>query len=167
MAGHGGARNRSGPHPSANSARSDARDIRAKRLSVGGYVGDFPPLSDLLPDAVEREGVVWADLWRTPQASEWIRESWRWRSISLFVRWSVRAEDPEASAATINAAQRLADQIGLTPAGLKENGWLIVADDAASNPDQQQKQKTAAGGKGTSRTNGGGKRMSAVRGRRD
>ena len=166
MAGHGGARNRSGPHPSANSARSDARDIRAKRLPVGGWEGDFPPLSELMPDATEREGVVWAEIWRTPQAAEWVREQWRWRVVAMYVRWSVRAEDPEATAATINAATRLSDQIGLTPAGLKENGWLIVADDAASNPDQQAKQKAVAS-KGTSRTNGGGKRMSAVRGRRD
>ncbi|WP_270483394.1 hypothetical protein RND64_04500 [Gordonia sp. w5E2] len=118
-----------------------------------------------MPDAVEREGVVWAELWRTPQAAEWIREQWRWRVVAMYVRWSVRAEDPEATAATINAATRLADQIGLTPAGLKENGWLIVADDAPTNPDQQDKQRKASAG--TSRTNGGGKRMTAVRGRRD
>lgn len=165
MANHGGARNRSGPAPQMNSARSDARDVRALRLPVGGYAGDFPPLSDQLPDATEREGQVWAELWRTPQAAQWIREKWRLRSIAMFARWSVRAEDPAATAATITAAQRLADQIGMTPAGLKENGWLIVADDSAENPDQQEKQSVAKRS-GTSRTNGGGKQMRSVEGRR-
>ena len=160
MAGHGGARSRSGPHPSMYSARSDARDLRALRLPVGGYAGDFPPLSELLPDAVEREGVVWAGGWRTPQAAQWIRESWRWRSIAMYVRWMVRAEDPEATAATITAAQRLADQIGMTPAGLKENGWLIVADDAAVHEVTQERQRAV--GRRAARTNGGGKRMRAL-----
>lgn len=165
MAGHGGARNRSGPHPQALSARSDLRDVRAIRLQVGGYQGDFPPLCDVLPEGTEREGVVWAQLWRTPQASQWIREEWRWPTIAMYVRWKVRAEDPEAPAATMTAVQRLADQIGMTPAGLKENGWLIVPDDSPSHEDQQEKQASAAKS-GTARTNGGGKRMQSVQGRR-
>ncbi|MFT3661981.1 MAG: hypothetical protein QM809_11425 [Gordonia sp. (in: high G+C Gram-positive bacteria)] len=161
MAGHGGARNRSGPAPSLTSARSDARDVRAKRLPVGGYRGDFPPLSEFLPDATEREGQVWADLWRTPQASQWAVESWRHRTVAMYVRWLVRAEDPEATAATITASQRMADQIGMTPAGLRENGWLIVADDSAVHPDQVDKQ-AAAKRAGKTRTNGGGRRMRSV-----
>ncbi|MGB6246098.1 hypothetical protein [Gordonia sp. (in: high G+C Gram-positive bacteria)] len=161
MAGHGGARNRSGPTASPTSARSDARDVRAKKLPVGGYDGDFPPLSQLLPDAVDREGAVWADLWRTPQAGQWIKEEWRHRTVAMYVRWLVRAEDPEATAATITAAQRLADQIGMTPAGLRENGWLIVADDSTTHPEQQQKHE-AAKSRGAARTNGGGRRMRSV-----
>lgn len=163
MAGHGGARNRSGPHPSMHSARSDARDIRALKLPIGGYDGDFPPLSEFLPDATEREGIVWAGLWRTPQAAQWAREAWRHRTVAMYVRWLTRAEDPEATAATANAAQRLADQIGMTPAGLKENGWLIVADDSASHPEQREKQAAAARTAGAARTNAGGRRMRAVR----
>ena len=147
MAGHGGARSRSGPHPSMYSARSDARDLRALRLPVGGYAGDFPPLSELLPDAVEREGVVWAGVWRTPQAAQWIRESWRWRSIAMYVRWMVRAEDPEATAATITAAQRLADQIGMTPAGLKENGWSIARNEVAEKRSAKPPTESTARGR--------------------
>lgn len=162
MVGHGGSRNRSGPAPSMFSARSDARDVRALRLPVGGYAGDFPPLFEHLPDPTDREGQVWAVMWKTPQASQWAKESWRWQSIAMYIRLYVRSEDPEATAATINACQRLADQIGMTPAGLKENGWLIVADDSAENPDQQEKQKAAKRGRSSARTNGGGKRMRSV-----
>ena len=63
-------------------------------------------------------------------------------------------------AATITAAQRLADQIGMTPAGLKENGWLIVADDAAVHEVTQERQRAV--GRRAARTNGGGKRMRAL-----
>lgn len=35
-------------------------------------------------------------------------------------------EDPEAPAAVGNVVVRLADQIGMTPAGLIENGWRIA-----------------------------------------
>jgi hypothetical protein len=45
----------------------------------------------------------------------------------MYVRWSVRMEDAEANAALVSQVIRLGDQIGMTPAGLKENGWQIAA----------------------------------------
>ena len=123
MAGHGGARNRSGPNASMFSARSDQRQLKETVLSAAGYTGKIPPCP--LPAATAREIEVWDQAWRTPQAIQWAQEPWRWRTVSLWVRWSVKMEDPEAPAATAAAATRLADQIGLTPAGLKENGWAI------------------------------------------
>lgn len=128
MTNHGGARSKSGPKPSMFSARSDARNLKAIRLPAEGYDGDFPALSELLPDAVEREGVVWAEAWRSPQAAQWAKEPSRWRDIALWVRWSVKMEDPDAKAATATAAMRIADKIGLSPSGLKENGWIIPSD---------------------------------------
>jgi hypothetical protein len=38
-------------------------------------------------------------------------------------------EDSEANAALVSQVIRLGDQIGMTPAGLKENGWQIAAGD--------------------------------------
>ena len=69
------------------------------------------------------------DLWRTPQAAAWAREPWRHRTVALWVRTSVRCEEPDAGAALLAQVHRFADQIGLTPAGLKENGWAIAAAD--------------------------------------
>ena len=74
MAGHGGARNRSGPAPSAMSARSDARNLKARQLAVLGYQGEIPRFP--LAGSSDRELEVWGEAWRTPQASQWIRESW-------------------------------------------------------------------------------------------
>lgn len=132
MAGHGGARNRSGPHADPLSARSDMRNLKARQLDVLGYQGAIPEFPLATPTDRERE--VWEQAWRTPQASQWIRESWRWRTVALWARWSVKMEAPDAPAATAAAAVRLADQIGLTPAGLRENGWVIVPEDLVDDP---------------------------------
>ena len=164
MTTHGGSRNRSGPTQSAASERAGLSGVRWIDLEITGYAGDFPALSEYLPGASEREGLVWAEAWRTPQAGQWIKEPYRIRTVAMWVRWSVRAEDLEASAATINAATRLADQIGLTPAGLRENGW-IVDPRVADVPTESA--STTRAGRAASRTNGGGKKMQAVRGRRD
>ena len=128
----GGARNRSGPQPDENSGRSDARDYKLTALPPEGYAGEVPDFP--LPNVTIREAEVWAEAWTTPQACAWSLEPWRWRKVARWVRWSVRMEADDASAALGNVVVRFEDQIGLTPAGLKENGWKIAepakADDA-------------------------------------
>jgi hypothetical protein len=71
------------------------------------------------------ESALWKLLWRTPQAAAWISEPWRHETIATYVRWRVRMHDPEAPASIGATVIRLADQIGLTPAGLRENGWEL------------------------------------------
>lgn len=92
-----------------------------------GYTGKAPEFP--LPDCGARERVVWAEAWRTPQAAAWAGEPWRWRTVALWVRWSVRMEADDAGASLGNVVVRLADQIGMTPAGLKENGWAVAKDE--------------------------------------
>lgn len=131
MAGHGGARNRSGPPPDPSSGRSERRlkagekilGQRFGRLPRGGFTGRLPAWPLSTTSARERE--VWKQAWRTPQAAAWATEPWRHRSVALWVRATVRCEDPTVPAAMLTATIRLADQIGLTPAGLRENGWEI------------------------------------------
>ncbi|SEN85605.1 hypothetical protein [Nonomuraea pusilla] len=98
-------------------------------LPAEGYDGEPPEFP--LPLANARELEVWEEAWRTPQAAAWSIQPWRWRTVAMWVRWSVRMEAEDASAALGNVVVRFADQIGLTPAGLKENGWKIAEDDLA------------------------------------
>ncbi len=98
---------------------------------MSGFAGDVPEFS--LPDPTLREVEVWREAWRSPQAVAWVSEPWRWRTVAMWVRWSVQMELPEASASLGNVVVRLADQIGMTPAGLKENGWQIVAEAAVTD----------------------------------
>jgi len=58
-------------------------------------------------------------------------ESWRARTVALWVRLSVKCEDPEVGAAHLAQLHRFADQIGMTTAGLAEMGWKIKVDDLA------------------------------------
>lgn len=127
----GGARNRSGPQPDPRSGRSDARGFSLNALPPAGYDGEVPNFP--LPSASERERSLWEWAWSTPQAYAWSEEPWRWYTVAEWVRWSVKAEAEDASAAVIAAKIRLADQIGLTPAGLKENGWKIAEPPKASD----------------------------------
>ena len=150
----GGARNRSGPQPDPTSARSDSRGLSFDQLPAEGRKGDPPtdwPLGDprvyieevqngkpvkvLDPEATaerkEAELALWAEVWTYPQAVAWEREPWRWNVIGLYVRTFLICAGPEAKAADKASLHRFGDQIGLTPAGLRENGWQIVRDELA------------------------------------
>jgi len=152
----GGARNRSGPQPDPSSGRSDRRGLSFTALPAHGYYGPVPswPLPERTAwvtyvedgaklrerDAVEtasiasREAALWAWVWRTPQAWAWAQpsESWRLHTIAMWVRTYVLCESSDASAADKGSLHRFADQIGLTPAGLRENGWAIAKDEVAA-----------------------------------
>lgn len=119
----GGARNRSGPRPDPRSERSDSRGLAFTSLPAEGHRGYVPVFP--LPDVSAREEELWKRLWKTPQAAAWAREKWRQHTVAMYVRVSVRAEDPDAPAGVLAQLHRFADQIGMTPAGLKENGWII------------------------------------------
>lgn len=152
----GGARNRSGPAPDLSSGRSDRRGLSFTALPASGYDGDVPkwPLPERTVwityvedgaklrerDAAEtaivaaREADLWAWAWRTPQAWAWAQpsESWRLHTIAMWVRTYVLCESSEATAADKGSLHRFADQIGMTPAGLRENGWQVARDELAA-----------------------------------
>lgn len=119
----GGARNRSGKLPAGDSEIGRREAASFLELPANGYRGK-PPVFPL-PDVSDRELDVWADLWRSPQAAAWARESWRWPVVAMYARLMVRVEDPDAPASLIAQIHRYGDQVGMTPAGLRENGWVI------------------------------------------
>jgi hypothetical protein len=150
----GGARNRSGPQPDPTSGRSDRRGFKLTALPSEGF-GEDPPEFPL-PTVTryeqvermrvanesatasfrERELAVWADAWSTPQACAWSMQSWRWQTVAEYCRIKTAVElDPDASAALVGQLHRFRDQIGLTPAGLRENGWAIAVDEVAEKRD--------------------------------
>jgi hypothetical protein len=50
----------------------------------------------------------------------------------MWVRTSVRCEDPDAPASLMAQLHRFADQIGMTTAGLAEMGWKVAVDEVAA-----------------------------------
>lgn len=123
----GGARTRSGPAPDPASGRSDRRklDEKLRPLPASGFNGKLPEWP--LPKGTPRERSLWKKIWKYPQAAAWINEPWRWLTIGHYVRWVVKSEAADASPSTMTQVLRLADSIGLSPAGLRENGWVISA----------------------------------------
>ncbi|MEL4357048.1 MULTISPECIES: hypothetical protein [unclassified Luteococcus] len=95
--------------------------------------------------ANERELEVWAWAWSTPQACAWSMpsESWRLLTIAMWVRIYVICESSWATSADKSSLHRFADQIGMTPAGLRENGWKIVHDELADKAAEKE-QSTAS-----------------------
>jgi hypothetical protein len=168
--GSGGARNRSGPPKDPASGRSDRNGVSLTALPAAGYDGEIPkwPLpkrivvdvhfedkkrvtevDDNATEAVaEREVELWEWAWRTPQASAWAlpSEMWRLHSIAMWVRTYVICEGSDATAADKGSLHRFADQIALTPAGLKENGWAIKADELGAKRAESAAAKSPAKG---------------------
>jgi hypothetical protein len=156
----GGARNRSGPQPDPNSLKSAKRGLQLSALPAEGYHGEPPafplprvPVYDIWFEGkirhkelnleatearIERERALWAWAWGTPQAAVWAKEPWRWQTVALWVRTMAVCESGDATAADKNSLHRFADQIGLTPAGLRENGWKIAADQVAAKREERQ-----------------------------
>ncbi|GEB17052.1 hypothetical protein GUY44_18945 [Pimelobacter simplex] len=160
----GGARNRSGPGKDPNSRTSERQGYTLTALPSEGYDGEVPdfPLMTFtvyrwefedkrrfqVLDAEateafrERELELWEQAWSYPQACAWSMEPWRWNTIAMWVRTTVVCESSEATAADKGSIHRFADQIGMTPAGLKENGWAIarneVGDKAAEKAAEQR-----------------------------
>lgn len=101
-------------------------------LPAEGFTGRVPKFPLLSPS--DREAEFWAELWGSPQASQWAKESWRIPTVGLYVRFFVRAEDPGAPATVAAQVSRLADQLGLTSAGLRQNGWVLAEEIRAVEP---------------------------------
>lgn len=168
----GGARARSGPARDPNSARSEQR-AKAEKSDVAvsvtalpseGYKGRPPafPLpqvnrytldGDPHPAATKafraREMSIWREVWKTPQAAAWSLESWRWPTVGEFCRAKATVElDMGASAALLSRLREYRIEIGLTPDGLRMNGWAIatnqVAAQAAKNTAAKAPAKKAA-----------------------
>lgn len=163
----GGSRNRSGPKPTDTSLNAVKKGLVFDALPSVGFNGEIPsfPLSaftvrrweyedkrrfqvvdaESTEDFRDRELALWEWAWRTPQAHVWSVQPWRLQAIAQWVRTSVVCESSEASAADKGALHRFADQIGLTPAGLKENGWKI------SDGEQPVAHTSTSGGRSSSR----------------
>ena len=156
----GGARNKSGPAKSPTSRTSERAGYTLTALPSEGYRGRAPAFpmpkitryrtvsvdgtkyreADTAASTLfrRRELEIWRDQWRTPQACAWSQESWRWPTVAEFCRLKTVVElEPDANAALVGQLHRFRDQVGLTPAGMKENGWAIAPNQLAAKRAEQ------------------------------
>lgn len=133
----GGARVRSGPAVDPNSARSDARGIVFASLPPNGYKGEIPEF----PIPVSKGSRVlklWEQTWRCPQGAAWIGEPWRWHVVAEYCLLMREVEQDPSRASVVAQLHRYRDQLGLTPAGLKENGWRIGGEEVKKPSSKRQ-----------------------------
>ena len=140
-------------------------DFNPMQLPAGGRKGRTPafPLPKIiryiaslddngknlrLPDAGvsnafrKRELELWKELWKTPQAVAWEREPYRLPTIAKYCRVMASTEvEPDGSAALLSRERELRNECGLSPDGLKANGWAIAPDQMA---EKRAEKKTTA-----------------------
>jgi hypothetical protein len=124
-----------GPPPNPNARRRNARPGGGiLRLPANGYQGAIPDFP-LLPPARDpdglieaREGELWTQLWRTPQAVAWAAAGTSWvDTVAMYVRHFVRGE--AGSLDHSKEARALADRLGLSPRAMRGLMWEIVPDE--------------------------------------
>ena len=87
-------------------------------------------------DAIrETEKVLWRQLWRTPQATEWARLKWD-REVAQYTRHKAAAEI--GSIDDSREARLRGESLGLTPKGLRSLMWVIDFDEVAVKRDEHK-----------------------------
>lgn len=119
-------------------AQGEGREARAAERRLLGLRERAEALETEIETTAEQQGVLWTQLWATPQAVAWERLRWT-RDVAQYVRWKVRAElgDLEAS----KEARLLSDRLGLNPLALLRLRWEIAGDEVA---EQRTARTTAA-----------------------
>lgn len=100
------------------------------KLPRSGRPGDPPPWP--LPRQSKAEKALWADLWATPQATQWEVGAWP-RTVARYVRLVLKAESPSAPAGLHTEVRQLEDRLGLSPMAMLRLRWEVVDDDAAAD----------------------------------
>ena len=136
----GGARARSGPAPDPDSNRSLNRSW--VDLTAEGFDGDAPgwPFE---PDNI-MELDMWNELWKRPQALMWSQLGLR-DQVAAYVRAYCESILAEASASLKTAVLRMETELGISVAGLRQNGWRIVTAQQLST-ERPGARKTSNGG---------------------
>jgi len=136
---------RSGPPQDPKSGRSESRGglSTTATLQASGFQGRVPGLNDFLPKPNSRHRAVWEELWRTPQACVWINERWRYPIVAELVRLMVMTEQAKCPVGVWSAIRQRRDDLGLSTAGRRLEGWEIVTPVSLSTPTEDDEQPLA------------------------
>ena len=148
----GGARARSGPAPNPDSYRSLNKEW--VELPAAGYSGEIPefPLprvsiyweywedkkkvrefdESATKSFREQEIDLWDELWRKPQAAAWASLGLKFQ-VASYVRAFLESVKADAVSGMKTAVLRMETELGLSVAGMRQNGWRI-SDGIASAP---------------------------------
>lgn len=120
----GGVRARSGPPPDPMSFRSESRDWLG--LPAGGFAGEIPEFPLAAGERYAAELALWDELWRKPQGFAWSQLGLKFQ-VAAYVRAFLESVTPDASAGLKTAVLRMETELGISIAGMRQNGWNISA----------------------------------------
>lgn len=143
------------PKPADERARRNKTPV-AMRLPARGRAGRAPAWPVGFGHSRAHD-VIWASLWKTPQAVAWEQLGWN-RVVARYVDCLVSAErdlddisDPKLYAAMLTAQtkllpelRQLEDRLGLTPLSMLRLQWAIAADEVG----EKRTAKTAVKARG-------------------
>lgn len=117
----GGARARSGPAPDPLSKRSMDRGWINLPESFDGEVPGWP----FEPNQFELD--MWRDIWTRPQAYMWSKLGLQ-DQVAAYVRAYLESVQPEAKSTLKTAVLRMETELGISIAGMRQNGWRVALD---------------------------------------
>ncbi len=90
------------------------------------------PVPDLPAGRVwsDAERTMWAELWASPQATQW-HDAYV-PLVAMYVQIVCQSLAGKATAGLAQEARHLAEQLGLSPAGLRALGWRMEQVDTES-----------------------------------
>lgn len=112
-----------------------------------------PPAWPLAEPPTAPEKKLWAELWKTPMAVMWERNSW-FRIVARYVRHSLEVEGSKPQVKLLAEVRALEDRLGMTPKAMESLRWRVVADEVA----EARTERT----QGQSRSAAARKRLAAV-----
>lgn len=126
------------PKPADQRVRRNKPPGKAQ-LPMEGYSGPSPEWPLLEGSAAEL--IYWDEIWRTPQAAQWVRMHID-RVIARYVRLSLIVEQEMtnnvATAQTLSTIAGLEDRLGLSPLAMMRLQWEVVADEV-----EEQRENTS------------------------
>lgn len=136
-----GSSSNSGPSKDPMALRRD-RDKNLVELPAEGRDGATPEWP--LPRPRKREIAWWEWLWSTPQAVAWDAHQLH-VMVALYVRNLYVVEQPGVAPANrMTEVRRTMDDLGLTEAGLRSNGWTIVGGGQSSSRPARSRSTSSA-----------------------
>lgn len=129
-ANHGGARVRSGPPPDPNALRRDRDGSDWYRFPADRP--DEPPVFPL-PRPTRRERLLWAREWARGVANAWAMFDLA-SQVAIYVRTLAFVERNPSNASLLAKVLSMEDRLGLTPAGLARNRWILASPAGAPQP---------------------------------
>ncbi|WP_329069887.1 phage terminase small subunit [Streptomyces sp. NBC_01429] len=123
------------PGPRQDASKRYSRAHRGNRASAASAVvlplsGCDLPAPDL-PSGVawsEHERAMWAELWESPQATQWSDAFVP--LVATYVRVVYSNLTGRATAGLTQEARHISEALGLSPAGLRTLGWTLETVDA-------------------------------------